>query len=218
MIYILNLNIIHIESYTICTYGHEHVCISRHIVFTQFLPACRSSLNRNTHVYIIAYTHSSSSSSCHQVCFPGGMVEENLDVNIIETCLREMEEEIGFPSKDVDVLGVLRCDWSEVAKITGIGVTPVVGFCGELSRYELKPNASEVEELFTIPVYTLLDQEKWITSTDLRSVIFAGGPHIIWGLTAYILDRFINDILLRYRIEDIKNPGSGMYSKNEVDD
>ena len=30
-----------------------------------------------------------------QVCFPGGMVEEARDVNIIETSLREMEEEIG---------------------------------------------------------------------------------------------------------------------------
>ena len=30
-----------------------------------------------------------------QVCFPGGMVEESTDVNIIETSLREMEEEIG---------------------------------------------------------------------------------------------------------------------------
>lgn len=30
-----------------------------------------------------------------QVCFPGGMVEENTDHNIIDTSLREMEEEIG---------------------------------------------------------------------------------------------------------------------------
>ena len=30
-----------------------------------------------------------------QVCFPGGMVEEGTDMNIIETSLREMEEEIG---------------------------------------------------------------------------------------------------------------------------
>lgn len=31
-----------------------------------------------------------------QVCFPGGMVEENTDHNIIDTSLREMEEEIGM--------------------------------------------------------------------------------------------------------------------------
>lgn len=30
-----------------------------------------------------------------QVCFPGGMVEEETDQNIIDTSLREMEEEIG---------------------------------------------------------------------------------------------------------------------------
>lgn len=54
-----------------------------------------------------------------QVCFPGGMVDTNMDMNVIETSLREMEEEIGLPARGVDVLGVMRCDWSEVAKITG---------------------------------------------------------------------------------------------------
>lgn len=40
----------------------------------------------------------------------------------------------GFPAQQVDVLGVLRCDWSEVHKITGIGVTPVVGYLGTKTR------------------------------------------------------------------------------------
>jgi len=47
------------------------------------------------------------------------MVDNSTDVNVIETSLREMEEEIGVPADSVDVLGVMRCDWSEVAKITG---------------------------------------------------------------------------------------------------
>jgi hypothetical protein len=32
-------------------------------------------------------------------------------------------------------------------------------------------------------------------------VVFFGGPHIIWGLTAYILDRFMKDIVMKYRVE-----------------
>lgn len=64
-----------------------------------------------------------------QVCFPGGMVDEYLgivivsflsgsniflDHSIIQTSLREMQEETGIEAEGVDVLGILRCNWSEV--------------------------------------------------------------------------------------------------------
>ena len=39
-----------------------------------------------------------------------------------------------------------------------------------------------------------------------QNVMFTGGPHVIWGLTAYILDRFLKDILLRYKIDDFEPP------------
>ena len=47
-------------------------------------------------------------------CFPGGMVDEDVDGTIIQTSLREMEEELGIPPEKVEVLGILRCDWTEV--------------------------------------------------------------------------------------------------------
>jgi hypothetical protein len=50
------------------------------------------------------------------------------------------------------VLGVLRCDWSEVASIVGVAVTPVIGFMGDLTHHQLKPNPDEVSHCFTIPV------------------------------------------------------------------
>lgn len=31
--------------------------------------------------------------------------------------------------------------------------------------------------------------------------IFVGGPHVIWGLTGYIVDRFVKDVLARYTLE-----------------
>jgi hypothetical protein len=65
-----------------------------------------------------------------EVCFPGGMVEEGIDATIIQTSLREMEEELGIPPEKAEVLGVLRCNWDEVANMTGISVTPVVGYIG----------------------------------------------------------------------------------------
>lgn len=51
------------------------------------------------------------------------------------------------PHLKVDVLGVLRCDWSEVASLIGVAVTPVVGFLGNLSREQIHPNPDEVREV-----------------------------------------------------------------------
>jgi len=80
----------------------------------------------------------------HQACFPGGMFDEGVDSTIIQTSLREMYEELGIPPQAIDVLGILRCDWGEVASMTGIAVTPVVGFIGEINDLKITPNAAEV--------------------------------------------------------------------------
>ena len=84
----------------------------------------------------------------HQACFPGGMFDEGVDSTIIQTSLREMYEELGIPPQAIDVLGILRCDWGEVASMTGIAVTPVVGFIGEINDLKITPNAAEVTILF----------------------------------------------------------------------
>lgn len=130
----------------------------------------------------------------HQVCFPGGMVEYGVDASVIETSLREMEEELGIPSDKTEVLGILRCNWNEVASMTGIAVTPVVGFIGELKDLTLRPNADEVEKHFTIPIADLFEERHWLSSS-FTTPAFTGGPHTIWGLTGYLLERFTRDIL-----------------------
>lgn len=131
-----------------------------------------------------------------QACFPGGMLDEGVDATIIQTSLREVEEELGIPKEKIEVLGVLRCNWNEVASMTGIAVTPVVGFIGEMNELKLTPNSDEVEEYFTIPVETILDETKWVTK-DFSTPMFIGGPHEIWGLTAYLLNHFAKDVLMK---------------------
>lgn len=44
------------------------------------------------------------------------------------------------------MLGVLRCDWAELASLIGVAVTPVVGFLGNLSREQIHPNPDEVRD------------------------------------------------------------------------
>jgi len=136
-----------------------------------------------------------------EVCLPGGMVSSAEDRSIVSTCLREMEEEItGLTAENTTVLGVLRCNWGEVHQLVGVAVTPVVCYVGEIGDKDLQPNPNEVAECFTVPLACLLDSDRWIHKKD-AAPIFVGGPHAIWGLTGYILNRFVKDILARYRVQ-----------------
>lgn len=134
-----------------------------------------------------------------EVCLPGGMVCSVSDRTIVSTCLREMQEEIGGlgSSKDFTVLGVLRCNWGEVHHLVGLAVTPLVCFVGDLTDASLEPNPDEVSEVFTIPLTLLLERKNWIHREGFAP-IFVGGPHVIWGLSGYILERFAKDILSQY--------------------
>lgn len=78
--------------------------------------------------------------------------------------------------------------------LIGIAVTPVVGFIGELNNLALSPNPDEVEQLFTVPLEDLLDFKKW-TIKHFSTPVFTGGPFPIWGLTAYLLHRFVTDVV-----------------------
>jgi 8-oxo-dGTP pyrophosphatase MutT (NUDIX family) len=133
-----------------------------------------------------------------EVCLPGGMVCSVADDTIMSTCLREMHEEIGGLTENITVLGVLRCNWGEVHHLVGVAVTPLVCFLGDLTDSTLVPNPDEVAEVFTIPLSTLIQRDYWIHREGFAP-IFLGGPHAIWGLTGYILERFVKDILSHHR-------------------
>ena len=137
-----------------------------------------------------------------QVCFPGGMVDEGVDNTIIQTSLRELEEELGIPSSKTEVLGILRCNWNEVASMTGIAVTPVVGYIGELNdlKQYLCPNPDEVEQLFTVPMERFLNKNNWEVK-KFSTPVFTGGQFVIWGLTAYLLEKFIKDVVMKCELK-----------------
>ncbi|OQR96259.1 hypothetical protein ACHHYP_16559 [Achlya hypogyna] len=167
------------------------------------IPLCTMEADGSPHVI---FTLRSSQMRFHrgEVCFPGGMVE-NMDNCIEDTCLREMEEEVGVPASQVNVLGVLRCDWSNVASITGVAVTPVVGHIADFNENLLQINASEVESLFTVPLALLIQDKYWIRPKNATPV-FTAGPHVIWGLTAYILDICVREVLLIDDPAPVKEP------------
>jgi nudix motif 8 len=156
----------------------------------------------------VLFTNRSDAVGTHkrEVCFPGGMVDTT-DRSIIETGLRELHEEIGIDKQQVDVLGVMRCDWSEVASITGVGVTPVLGYIGELSTLQLQPSA-EVAGWFAVPIADIIDAQNWVLR-DFSAPVFTGGaPHVVWGLTAYLLANVVRSVLGgEVGAEPVKNMG-----------
>lgn len=121
-----------------------------------------------------------------QVSFPGGRLHSD-DRSLVETALRETEEETGIAAHKVAVAGFL----DSYETVTGFGILPVVGIVP--ADIHLEPNPHEVAEAFEVPLAFLLDpqncrRESRIWKEQAREFhAFDYGPHYIWGATAAIL-------------------------------
>ena len=121
-----------------------------------------------------------------QISFPGGRVEPE-DSSPAHTALRETEEEIGLASAHIEIVGYLP----EYRTITGFRVMPVVGLVRP--PFELRPDPSEVAEVFEVPLAFLMDS----ANHQQHSVHYRGelrhyyampyGNYFIWGATAGII-------------------------------
>lgn len=128
-----------------------------------------------------------------EVCLPGGMVGPE-DTTIVDAGLRELREETGIKPEDVDVLGVLRCDWSEMTSITGIAVTPMVAYVGNIEDLVLDIDPGEVKSIFSVTIDELADLSNWEIRPHTTPVFKPKGApveQVVWGLTAYILEKFL---------------------------
>ena len=124
-----------------------------------------------------------------QVAFPGGRAEPN-DVSLVETALRETQEETGIDPAFVTVAGFL--DAYETG--TGYAILPVVGLLSE--GFALSPHAGEVAKIFEVPLSFLLDpanrkmQSREFEGRTRSFYSFTYEGHYIWGATAAMLINF----------------------------
>jgi 8-oxo-dGTP pyrophosphatase MutT (NUDIX family) len=122
-----------------------------------------------------------------QISFPGGRVHAG-DASLIDTALRELEEETGIDRALVTIAGFL--DPYETVN-SGFMILPVVGFVRE--SFTLHMNANEVAEIFEAPLEYLCDPrnrsrmsvERQGVTREFYTIRFAG--HTIWGATAEII-------------------------------
>ena len=133
--------------------------------------------------YHVLFTERSDAVVFHkgQVCFPGG-TQESSDANLLQTALREAEEEIGLDAKDIEILGELD---DITTLVTNYVISPFVAFISY--PHSLKTNGREVKGTFSVPLSFLMDDANF--KQDSYAYEYEG--HIIWGATARILRQFV---------------------------
>lgn len=123
-----------------------------------------------------------------QIAFPGGK-KEGTDRDLVETALRETEEEIGVPSGKISVVGVLS---KFFVAASNFDILPVVGVLHEKPVFV--PEEREVSAIITPYATDLLDEEKTLMKDmevrngfKLRSPYFNLEEKVVWGATAMML-------------------------------
>jgi 8-oxo-dGTP pyrophosphatase MutT (NUDIX family) len=125
-----------------------------------------------------------------QISLPGGKAEPG--ENMIETALREAEEEIGLDSSSVTVVGALS-DFFVIP--SNFLVTPVVAVSTFIPEFH--PDPREVARILNCDLGSLLHTE----AIRSKEILAAGrfrmmAPHfdfegeVVWGATAMILNEF----------------------------
>ena len=119
-----------------------------------------------------------------QVSFPGGSVDPG-DGSLLETALREAEEEVDLRRDLVEVVGELEDMYVPPSRFL---VKPFVALLPPEAEMVLAPD--EVEAIFSVGLDELMSPENLRTEVwerEGRSIevpLFAVGGHEIWGATA----------------------------------
>lgn len=126
-----------------------------------------------------------------QISFPGGRYEEN-DGHLMQTALRETEEEIGINKSFIRVISQL----DELTTLTGFRIFPFISIIENLP--ELTIDHSEVDNVFSVPLEFLFNRK----NHQQESLFFQGKnrnfykivwqDRVIWGATAQIIINLSN--------------------------
>jgi 8-oxo-dGTP pyrophosphatase MutT (NUDIX family) len=120
-----------------------------------------------------------------EVSFPGGR-HEPADADLVQTALRETEEEIGLPEAAVSLAGALR---PTPTIATGYAIYPFVGVIDAGARWTLSPDeVAAVLELTLTDLRAGYGRRRLVRrGLPIRTDTFVVGDELIWGATARIL-------------------------------
>lgn len=146
-------------------------------------------LTENGRIYIL-FTERAKHLTNHpgEISFPGGRHDDS-DKTKLETALREVEEEIGIPSEEVNIIGTL----DDAISVTNFHVTPFVGIIPFFCPYSF--NKSEIDEVILIPLAFFLNEPKMeiYKKGDIvkENYIYEYKNKKIFGLTAFLIKELI---------------------------
>ena len=126
-----------------------------------------------------------------QVAFPGGRIDPG--ETALQAALREVREEVGIPSSNVEILGRLA------TTTTAVDVAPITPFVAMVpTRPRLIASPAEVDRAFTVPLIELLHPEVYreeIWTLDggrERSIeFFELHGDTVWGATSRMLSELL---------------------------
>lgn len=134
-----------------------------------------------------------------QISFPGGKFEK-ADGTLLQTALRESQEEIGIDAATVNVLGPLTQMYIPVSNFL---VNPFVGYLDYTPVFS--PQAEEVKSVLEIP-FNLFYEPGIISQTDIRvggNMMLRDVPYfdlqgkVLWGATAMMMNELIEVVALK---------------------
>ncbi|MCR4441534.1 MAG: CoA pyrophosphatase [Peptococcaceae bacterium] len=146
-----------------------------------------------------------------EICFPGGQKEPG-DKSPRDTAIREASEELGIKKTSIKTAGALDVLWTHHQ----LKIHPYAAFIDKDAV--LRPDPAEVEEIFFVPLESLLKMQPLVKMVRVRMELDADFPYhlvpggknypwrtgeypvyfyeyekyIIWGLTARILHHFLD--------------------------
>lgn len=126
-----------------------------------------------------------------QISFPGGKQESD-DKNLLETALREAQEEIGLDWQKVSIVGCLP----SYRTVSGYEVLPYIGFVEPDLNLLLDEN--EVDDVFEVPLSYLLNKDNhlihWVERNQQKHPIYFINwqGKAIWGATAAFVRNLAN--------------------------
>jgi 8-oxo-dGTP pyrophosphatase MutT (NUDIX family) len=128
----------------------------------------------------------------NQVALPGGH-QDDQDPTALATALRELEEELGIPPVQVEMLGSL-------GRFQTIAMREVEAFVGIWDgKGPVRHEAAEVARVLEIPlaviISTHLERRYRGRMPNARELVYPYRDVVIWGLTAKIVHRFIERLL-----------------------
>lgn len=127
-----------------------------------------------------------------QISFPGGK-KENFDQDLVETALREAEEEVGVDRQDIEVIGELT---DLFIVVSNFRVKPVIGLMNNKPEFILDPR--EVEGLLNVglkdlnlPKYQSTKQMSFKNNITINAPYYNVQGNVVWGATAMIISELL---------------------------